>query len=332
VESARGKLIYFLDADDYLLPNAFDSILSEYQKINGEGYVYTAYAVRGKDGNLRNQFLKPFDPNLWKGQHAVNILISKSDFLEFGIFDESLSGWEDYDLQLKLQTSGICGNYLPTPTFVYRQDKGFRRNHSFDNKDKLLKLLKDRYWKFFNMSEGVSCCNSDNEQIVKILLSSKRFQPRPESFQLKVNNMELIRMEYTGSNSGAIPFQRVSGKKLSRTYRGGSNPNNKFANATPEDAELLVKTGKWRIVEAQTQPQAPDLVEQNPPLPAFEPADEPVSEPADQDPEPKPVEIIASQKVRDEAENLGVNLEDVTGTGKDGRITVADVRNHNNSS
>jgi hypothetical protein len=181
------------------------------------------------------------------------------------------------------------------------------------------------------MSNGVSCCNSDNTELIEILLRSKKYQvPRAKGFQLtEVNKMELIRMEYTGNNSGAIPFSRVGGVKLSRTYRGGNNPRNKFADATPEDVELLVKSGKWKVVQA-AQASASTPSEDNPPMPAFESDEEPAEEVTET--EKEPVEILASKKVREEAEELGVNLENVTGTGKDGRITVADVRSYKNGS
>jgi hypothetical protein len=51
-------------------------------------------------------------------------------------------------------------------------------------------------------------------------------------------------MEYTGKNTGAVTFSGTHG----RSYRGGANPTNRFANVHKDDVERMTNTGKWRVV------------------------------------------------------------------------------------
>jgi hypothetical protein len=52
-------------------------------------------------------------------------------------------------------------------------------------------------------------------------------------------------MEYTGKNTGAVTFSGTNG----RSYRGGANPTNRFANVHKDDVERMANTGKWKVVK-----------------------------------------------------------------------------------
>lgn len=54
-----------------------------------------------------------------------------------------------------------------------------------------------------------------------------------------------VRMEYTGKNTGAVTFSGTNG----RSYRGGANPTNRFANVHKDDVERMANTGKWKVVK-----------------------------------------------------------------------------------
>ena len=67
-----------------------------------------------------------------------------------------------------------------------------------------------------------------------------------------------VRMEYIGENVGPIPFR---GKQ--KVYRGGNTALHKFIDADAVDADLLVGTGRWKIISvAREQPVSQPVVPQ----------------------------------------------------------------------
>lgn len=333
VEKSRGELIYFLDSDDYLLPGALEGMLQAYKDQGGDRYIYTDYFRESESGKRKSEKLRPYNQFSMKGQHAVNILINKEWLNHVNGFDENLEGWEDFDLQLKLQCNGFCGYHASIPTFVYRISKGRRRAHSFNNKESLLYLLNNRYKIKLKELEKESkmagtCCGGGGVslEVVRILANKNRSFPRTESTESGEISMseDTVRMEYIGSNFGGRTFTHVNSKKLSKSYRGGSNPSNKYANANPGDVDLLELTGMWQAL-GNSEPVSPASVDIETPLPAnednFSLGDAVVEIPAED------VEILATEKALELAAELGVNVSDISGSGKDGKVTLSDVKN-----
>src|SRR5690606_13335098 len=125
---------------------------------------------------------------------------------------------------------------------------------------------------------------------------------------------DAVRMEYIGANTGAISFQRVGGKKLTRVYRGGRANTARFADVHPDDVQLLESTGKWKVVPR------PGVVATNGPdhgAPGLPPALEVEPEPAG--------EVDATGAARELAAEHGLDLSTVTGTGAGGRVLKSDV-------
>lgn len=139
----------------------------------------------------------------------------------------------------------------------------------------------------------------------------------------------MTRMEFTGKTAGTQTFMRVFGQKLTQTYRGGNNPTAKYADVAEADVELLLRTGKWAVVRRPVEAggeagagnvPAPKPINYDEPVQVVE--DEPSATPEEQD-----TEIEATPQAEAEAQAAGLNLADISGTGKDGKITVMDVRN-----
>ena len=83
------------------------------------------------------------------------------------------------------------------------------------------------------------CCGG--EAAANILLQAKRAYARLEEREAEgvmvMSNGGLVRLEYVGRNQGATTF-RMPG--LSKTYRGGLDPINKYVDAEPGDVQLRV--------------------------------------------------------------------------------------------
>lgn len=312
MELASGELVYFLDADDYLLPEALAVMLAAFVEHEGERYIYTDYVNENAQGKKAVTRLRPYDQHNWRGQHAVNVLMWRADALKIGGFDEELIGWEDWDFQIQMQINGICGQHVQVPTFVYRFAEGARREESLNSKSELLPLLKERYGKHFN-GELMSCGCGGGDAAATLLKAKQSLgflsAQKAEIIQRSNGESDMIRMEYIGQNTGAIAFSRVGGQLLTRVYRGGNNPGNKYVNAASEDVALLESTGKWKMVN---KPPVTAVV----PVPPTEVEDIPAPAP----------EIFATDGAIREAGEAGIDLVTVEGTGKDGKVTVSDVR------
>ena len=173
-----------------------------------------------------------------------------------------------------------------------------------------------------------------------------------------------VRMQFTGTTVGSRLIERVGGKLLKEKYRGGNNSVCRYANVLPEDVEPLKSTGLWEVVDRPQPAEAANVPEPvieavHVPVPPAAPVvpevpePEPVAEPeAEQGenwpefwediyqegesgsepeptPEPAPAKVKARKPVKVEAKKLGVDLAQVTATGKNGYIIMADVRNYN---
>lgn len=256
---AKAPLVLFLDADDYLLPEALMQMTQAYVESGGK-YIYTDwYALRG--GEMVAHETPEYRQQAWleQGQHAVTCLIETAHVRGVGGFDERMRGWEDWDWMVKTAISGVCGQRLPIPLLVYRQDTGTVRERSLANKDELLNVLRDRYAAFATGDRQMAnCCGGNGDAILraKAVLAQANgelpFAPEaPALVESGITEPAVIRLEFTGPNKGAIPYR---GMATGQTYYGGDNVHDKFANVDPKDVAHLVSLGVWRVVE-QPKPQ-----------------------------------------------------------------------------
>ena len=167
-----------------------------------------------------------------------------------------------------------------------------------------------------------------------------------------------VRLKYTGGRTGSFAIQKVGGKRLSKPYKFGNNHTNRYQNATEEDAKKLETfTYIERVQRPTTIPQnTPDIP--RPSSPNIDPkagidpqragqaarVDRRALIQASVDSmtamkaavtakvahsivEDGKHEVNITDKAAKEAEQGGLDLRTVTGTGKGGKITVMDVRN-----
>lgn len=314
---ARGKLLYFLDADDYLLPGALRSLLSQYA--TGEtAYVFSDYVelweswqsgleycgdkVKGLDLNQFKEYFRKHANEMQTGKHGerysffnaeantfgrriyldeykqgnpkqaiTNILIAKGDFESVSGFDETLPSREDWDFLCKLAVNGKCGKRVPVAGFAYRLATGTRRNVGMEKQTELSQIIKSRYDRYYS-GDGVTmseCCGGNDEAI----LAAKRavafsygdaegvakYAPRPETLNAITSGITplMVRLEFTGSQAGPIPFMGGNG----RQYRGANSVKYKYIDAHPDDVERLVNTGQWQRVEVISPIPEPPIVE-----------------------------------------------------------------------
>jgi glycosyltransferase involved in cell wall biosynthesis len=260
IHFARGQFVFFLDADDWLHPNALDYMLQAH--VSTGHYAYSDFYTVGKHGTERQKSY-PYDRDLFlKKQimHSVTALVPTAWAREVGGFDPSLPGWEEYDFFMKLAVKGYCGVCVKEPLFYYRLDTGTRRKVS----QAKAKELNAGFAKKFGGVEMSGCCGSAGTAI----LEAKRaigLIPRDTTTIADLPNE--VRLEFTGNTMGPAVW-RVNG----REYHGAADGLHRFINAPREDVEGLVRSGKWRIVPPPPEARAMSENRPEPMTPAPVPA------------------------------------------------------------
>jgi glycosyltransferase involved in cell wall biosynthesis len=192
---ARGEFLLFLDADDWLYPNAIENILGAWEK--KQEIVYTDYVGKATveeeyaaslgerllhykedtgeavimfnalDFDCKKAIKEPRDisrPYIW---NLITSLVPKVWHDEIGGFDEVMPSWEDWDYWIRMAKSGKCFTRLPEPLVVYRFYTGSRRDAGMKHAENLVKYLLEKY-KDTNMS-GCGCSGKSSPSSTQVL-------------------------------------------------------------------------------------------------------------------------------------------------------------------
>ena len=122
-ENSLGTFLLFLDADDWLEPNALE--LMYYKLINSRtnSYVYSDMKLEGESNNLIKKDYNFFE-QLFLNQIPYCILIDKNIWVRVGGYDESMKlGYEDWEFNIRLGSKGFYGKRVEKTLFHYSVSK-----------------------------------------------------------------------------------------------------------------------------------------------------------------------------------------------------------------
>lgn len=172
VKHAQANRILFLDADDYLRPDALAKMLPALEANNAvvytdyighlflgeeiaadaarerrliardanDGYSHVRYTAGDYDCERAARQPEEGNEYLWC---LVSSLIRKEWHERIGGFDETMAAWEDWLYWLRMAWAGICFHYLPEPLMEYRFHTGERREDGRQLADGLLHYLQE---------------------------------------------------------------------------------------------------------------------------------------------------------------------------------------------
>ena len=252
IDRAKADLLLFLDADDILLPTAVEWFLEAYIEADGSRYIFSDWygATPGEEPTYHDA--KEYQRRSPDGSgHAVTCLVPKAWAIEVGGFHPRIKGWEDWEFYVKLAIAGFCGMRMGKPTFIYRSFTGKRRDDSLKHQGELLTLLRNAYGDYYNGTEVMMpCCGSNPTGILEAkralgLLDGTTAVEALNGGDAKVGT---TRLEYVGTNLGAISISRAGGQKLTRTYRAGRVTTARFHDVDDADVAALLETGRWKKV------------------------------------------------------------------------------------
>jgi len=151
VEFAKGKYLFFLDADDLLEPNAIEHCLQLMAKCPPEvGYIYGQMKYfEHKQGLFASQEFSPDD--LARSNYiSVSSLILREHFVNAGGFDKGMvEGREDWEFYVRLYHRGVHGRLLPEPLIRCRKHRPPKKKFINTSKNMAGAKLFYKYPKFF---------------------------------------------------------------------------------------------------------------------------------------------------------------------------------------
>lgn len=249
---AKGSLVCFLDADDYIDPDFLLKTVKAYTE-NGGRYIYTDHYAVDTTG-AHEGAASEFNPMAWfdKGIHGITVLMD-TGLARSVQFNEVLEGWEDVDFFMRCAIMGIHGYHLRERLFYYRLQTGTRRAGAHAKKDQFLGWLRETYKDYLTGVKPMnSCCGGGGGAV----LDAKRalgLSPLPPEQVAQNLSGDRVRMEWTRDNLAPIGITANG-----RVYPGGQMPSAKYIDAFKQDVKELELKG-FRVVNIPASAQGPTV-------------------------------------------------------------------------
>lgn len=168
-KAARGKALFLLDADDMLMPDALVRMVEMY--LGAEGVIYCDWLKSEGRSDIPLEYHETDEPDcsqafvdtggrFRKMQHSVTCLIPKRAHDAIGGFDETMTGWEDWDYFIALRAAGTCFYRCPIPGFIYFFRSGKRREMSWDSKPEILQYMRTKWAEYIGGRKTMPGCGS----------------------------------------------------------------------------------------------------------------------------------------------------------------------------
>ena len=295
--NSDAPLLLFVDADDWLTPEALELMAQAYDASPGT-IVYTNYfahchlahgpelqkaQMRGRikfrddktDKTILLQMASEFDclrahiqpePDNMYIWNLITSLVPKRFHNKIGGFDETMESWEDWDYWLRMSHEGICFTWLEQPLVEYRFDTGSRRalaNPVESGEDgrqlgaNLIQYLQNKY----EGKEKMACGGCKKHHAIPV---QRPAVPMANTLNSGSMNMSAGDMVWVLLDDGNVGSHPISFGGTSYGYRA-SGEKFKMLRAHA-DLDLRV-----RIVEGDSLPPSvqPDPLPEPPPPPQY---------------------------------------------------------------
>jgi len=227
VDASNSDMLLFLDADDYLSPDALSAMLDAWQA--HDGIIYTDYYgmadvddVTALEPALRKRIInrvgtrtlilhkalefdcelaqaQPQDgePYLWAN---VTCLLPKKWHNDIGGFDEKMESWEDVDYHFRMARNGICYYRIEKPLLTYRFFSGHRRDDGLRNYSNLVNYMREKYSKM--ITKGCRSCGQSRVRPSPHVSVVNQDTIMSERNDMKMSDEDFVKCQYASRNTG----------------------------------------------------------------------------------------------------------------------------------
>ena len=226
-ELATAPFLLFLDADDWLLPEALEIMLGAYAELDQPAVIYAEslgiravdektareYEAHGEllsfnngvamihqpiaDYNYDLAITQPFtnQPYFWC---YVSSLHLKAWHDEIGGFDEDLGTWEDWDYWIRMAKAGYDFVGVHEPCLVYQYDTGSLREAGKDIKAELREVLTEKH-----KEVNVAGCSGCGKRTSSFQSTARMPSQAYERSIMQQTDGDFVMCEYTNPRGGS---------------------------------------------------------------------------------------------------------------------------------
>jgi glycosyltransferase involved in cell wall biosynthesis len=149
VSHSSGEYILPLDADDTIYPDYIQSCVNI---LRNNKTISPVYCDTHHIGQIQGVEQRPewSLERLKQGPFIVNCsMFHKEAFDICNGYDESLKGWEDYDLWIRMGINGYSGKRIPKPLFIYfhHESDGTVSTEANNNQQELYNKIMNKNFK-----------------------------------------------------------------------------------------------------------------------------------------------------------------------------------------
>tara|TARA_A100001035_G_scaffold197757_1_gene158565 strand:- start:1595 stop:2473 length:879 start_codon:yes stop_codon:yes gene_type:complete len=145
IKESNGNYLFFLDADDWIEENCLEEMYFSLNKYKNFAYVYSDIITEGNFHKIiKNDF--NFYQQLFLNKIPYSIFLNKKTLVVNGGYDDNMeSGYEDWDLNIRLGAKNLFGKRIPKPLFHYKvSDSGMLLSKSIKNHTKIWKYIRNK--------------------------------------------------------------------------------------------------------------------------------------------------------------------------------------------
>jgi glycosyltransferase involved in cell wall biosynthesis len=163
IAQASGNYLFFLDSDNYIKKNC----LKKHLEVLFSNQDYSvAYAPIQRFDDVTGENLAVFSNEIYNPEKLAQenyidnmAMVRRADFIEVGMFDENLMGWEDYELWLRLRNNNKKMFFIEgEPLSFYRvHENSWSNTISLSNQQGLKAYIDAKHG--LNISPGIDNYN-----------------------------------------------------------------------------------------------------------------------------------------------------------------------------
>lgn len=196
ITHSKGNYLFFLDSDNYIKQNC---LKQHFEFLSTHTDYSVAYAPIQRFDDVTGEYLAVFsnetyDPDKLARENYIDnmAMVRRDDFVEVGMFDENVIGWEDYELWLKLRNNNKKMFFIEgEPLSFYRvHDNSWSNTVSIVHQQALKSYIDAKHG--LDISKGVDNINiPDAYKITSIKRAKIQISWSDEEFVFDEKNIQV---------------------------------------------------------------------------------------------------------------------------------------------